>query len=259
MLEQLVQLPQVFALIAFRLAGLMVFAPLIGSDRLPKMIKLYLAGAMSLAMCMSVGQMPLPEEMPQTPWQLAVGIGGEIAFGLLTGLMLSFAFVAARWAGGLAGQQMGFNMAGNFNPAADLGDNPLGDAFFILTLFIFLQMDGHNAMVLGVRESFEAMPPLSVGVDQGSLDLFTGALAGATALAMRLAAPICVTMLVVDLSLGMLGKTIPSLNLLSVGLSIRAMVGLVVVVLGLSLTGMLLVDALEEGIAVTQLLWHSGG
>lgn len=259
MLEPLVNLPLHFALIVFRLAGLMVFAPLVGSDRLPRPIKLYLAVALALCVCGSIGRMPRPTEIPESPWLLIVGIGGEIAFGLITGLLLSLAFVAAQWAGGLAGQQMGFNMAGNFNPTADFGASPLGDAYFILTLLLFLHLDFHEAMIVGVFRSFDALPPLSVGVNPASLELLVGGVGGAAALAMRLAAPICTAMLVVDLSLGMLGKTIPSLNLLSVGLSVRALVGLVVVILGLTLTGTLLVEALDGGVQLAETLWTPTG
>lgn len=259
MLEQLINLPLHFALIVFRFAGLMVFAPLVGSDRLPRPIKVYVALALALCMCGSIARMPRPAEIPDSPWLLAVGIGGEIAFGLITGLLLSLAFVAAQWAGGLAGQQMGFNMAGNFNPTADFGGSPLGDAYFILTLLLFLHLDFHNLMIVGVFRSFDAMPPLSVGVNSDSLALLTSALGGSAALAMRLAAPICTAMLVVDLSLGMLGKTIPSLNLLSVGLSVRALVGLVVVILGLTLTASLLVEALDGGVQLAETLWTPVG
>ncbi len=252
----LAELPQLFALVVFRLAGLMMIAPVLGSDKLPRPIKLYIAVAMALCMCATIGEMPRPAAMPGSPWQLAVGLGGELAFGLLAGSMLSLGFVAARWAGGLAGQQMGFNMAGNFNPTADFGGSPLGDAYFFLAILLFLHMDGHHAMVLGIRESFEALPPLSVGLDRDGLELFTRMVAGATALALRIAGPVCVAMLVVDLSLGMLGKTIPALNLLSVGLSIRTMIGLTMVILGLAVTGSLLVGAMNDSLDLTRMLWH---
>jgi flagellar biosynthesis protein FliR len=75
---------------------------------------------------------------------------------------------------------------------------------------------------------------------------------------MRVAAPVCVAMLVVDLSLGMLGKTIPSLNLLSVGLSIRALVGITVVITGISMTGVLFGRAMSDAIDLTRLVFVGG-
>ena len=254
-LSQLTQLPLHFALVVFRIAGLMVFAPVVGSDKIPRTVKFYTAVAMALCVCSSPWAMPRPESIPDSPFLLIAGIAGEILFGLLAGLLLSLVFITARWAGGIAGQQMGFNMAGNFNPTADFGGNPLGDVYFILTLLIFLSLDAHTSMMVGVFRSFEAVPPLSFALNTDLLDLFVNTLGGATGLAMRIAAPVCTAMLVVDLSLGMLGKTIPSLNLLSVGLSIRAGVGLILCIFGLYMTSELLVDAINNGLLLTEELW----
>ena len=253
-LADLAGVPQAFALVAFRLMGLMVVAPMLGSGRIPRMVKMYLAVSMALCLA-SAGNLPVPEVMPDSPWLMALGLLGEIAFGLVAGMLLSVAFYAARWAGGVAGQQMGFNMAGALNPGADIGGNPLGDALFVLTLFVFLSLDGHLEMIMGIRQSFDHVPPLAFAVSPDTLDLLTGALASSVALALRIAAPVCVSMLVVDLSLGMLGKTIPALNLLSVGLSLRAGIGMCVVLAGMSLTGGLLADAIAEGVTLAEALW----
>ncbi len=253
-MANLLGVPQQFALVTFRLAGLMVLAPMLGSDRIPRPVKLYLALSMTLSLAVG-GGLPGPEVLPEEPWLMAAGVVGELAFGLLAGLLLSIAFNAARWAGGVAGQQMGFNLAGALDARSDVGGNPLGDLYFILTLFLFLALDGHHAMLLGVRESFEHVPPLAFGVDKNTLDLLVDSLAACATLALRIAAPICCAMLVVDLALGMLGKTIPALNLLSVGLSLRAIIGIIIVVTGLSATAYLLTNALDEGLDMATQLW----
>jgi flagellar biosynthetic protein FliR len=69
-------------------------------------------------------------------------------------------------------------------------------------------------------------------------------------LTLRLAAPMLVTMLIVDLSLGFLSKTIPQLNIMTAGLAVRAAVGMLVLALGLILTSDVLRDALLESISV---------
>jgi flagellar biosynthesis protein FliR len=53
---------------------------------------------------------------------------------------------------------------------------------------------------------------------------------------MQLAAPMLVTMLVVDMVLGFVGKTVPQLNIMSAGISMRALAGMMVLIIGLSLT-----------------------
>ena len=76
--------------------------------------------------------------------------------------------------------------------------------YFMLTLVVFLAVGGHHAMLHGVRASFDALPLLSRRRSTSRCStLLIGLFQAATALAMRLAAPMLVTMLVVDLALGL--------------------------------------------------------
>ena len=101
---------------------------------------------------------------------------------------------------------------------------------FALVIFLTLRpLGGHHAMLYGIRASFEALPLLSVGIDQSVFDLILGLFQACTALSLQLAAPMLVTMLIVDLALGFISKTIPQLNVMTAGLTIRAGVGMLVV------------------------------
>jgi flagellar biosynthesis protein FliR len=91
-------------------------------------------------------------------------------------------------------------------------------------------------MLMGVRQSFEYLPLLSLGIDRSLFHLIISLFSAATTLAIRLAAPVLVTMLVVDLVLGLIGKTMPQMNVMAAALNLRSAVGIIVVVLGLTLT-----------------------
>src|SRR4029077_12131600 len=88
------------------------------------------------------------------------------------------------------------------------------------------------------------LPLLSVGINHDVLTLLLDLFHAATILAFQLAAPVLVTMLVVDLVLGLIGRTIPQMNVMSAALSIRAGVGMLVVCLGMYLTS----DVIQRGI-----------
>ena len=66
-------------------------------------------------------------------------------------------------------------------------------------------------------------------------------------------------MLIVDLTLGFLGKTMPQLNVMTAGLSIKAMIGVVVMIVGLALysTPQVLSDAVNDSMKVVQSVWHT--
>jgi flagellar biosynthetic protein FliR len=223
----------IFLLVFFRLAGMAIFAPLFGSSQLPKRIRLMLILVISAVM---VGSVKPPPQYPDNMWDTALALGGELCFGLAMGTIMSLIFISAQWAGEIIGTQMGLNLGEVIDPAYGAQSSLVGDLYFMLTLVTFLAVGGHRAMLQGVHASFEKLPLLSLGINRSLLDLLSGLLEGATILAVRLAAPMLITMLVVDLVLGLIGKTVPQMNVMAAGLSLRSMVGIVVIIAGLTLS-----------------------
>jgi flagellar biosynthetic protein FliR len=255
-LDELLQFVPVFVLVLFRIAGLMLFAPLLGSAKIPKRVKVLLALVLAMGMTNGVAR---PAQLPVTTWGVALGIGGEMMFGLAMGMVLSFVFISAQWAGEIIGQQMGFNLNEVFDPQMGAASSVVGDIYYFLTLAIFLMVDGHRQMIRGIHESFDALPLLSVGINASVLDLIVRMLESATTLAIRLAAPVLVTMLVVDLTLGFLGKTMPQLNVMTAGLSVKSLIGLIVMVIGLALysTPNVISDAVNESMHAARVVWST--
>lgn len=255
-LDELLKLVPVFVLVLFRIAGLMLFAPLLGSAKIPKRVKALLAIILALGITAGV---PAPSHLPVTTWGVALGIGGEMMFGLAMGMVLSSVFISAQWAGEIIGQQMGFNLSEVFDPQFGAASSVIGDLYYFLTLATFLLVDGHRHMIRGIRASFDALPLLSVGIDASVLDLVVRMFQSATTLAIRLAAPVLVTMLVVDLTLGFLGKTMPQLNIMTAGMSIKSLIGLIVMIIGLALysTPNVIGDAVIDAMNSVRLVWST--
>lgn len=255
LLRQFVQYVDAWApaylLVLFRLAGLFVMAPLLGSSRIPRRVRGMLAGLIALGMAGGVRE---PVALPSDLASLTVALGGELVFGIAMGTTVALVFVAAQWAGEMIGQQMGLSIAQAFDPQFGGAGSLIGDLYFMLTLAVFMSppIDGPAALLRGVDASLAALPLLSVGINQSVLDLLTDLLVAAAALAFQLAAPMLLTMLIVDVALGCIGKTMPQMNVMSAGLSIRVLAGMIVLIVGATVTWHVLTDALDDGLSRLQ-------
>jgi flagellar biosynthetic protein FliR len=131
----------------------------------------------------------------------------------------------------------------------------------MLTMVVFLSpiVAGHEALVSGVRASFDSLPLLSAGMDRPLLDTLVGLMQSSTALAIRLAAPMLMTMLVVDLALGCIGRAMPQMNVMAMGLSLRAVIGTIVLIVGLGLTDRVIRDVLLDSSGTMQVKWMAPG
>jgi flagellar biosynthetic protein FliR len=243
-LESALQFVPTFVLAFFRIAGVMVTAPLFGSARIPRRLKVLFALVIAAAIAPTLKSITLPE----SAWKLTAGIGGELLFGLAIGTALSFTFVAVNWAGEIIGQQMGLGIGQVFDPHFGGSGSVVGDLYFFLTLVIFLIAQGHLAFLKGVRESFDALPLLTISFNQNLLDLLTAFLHSSTALALQLAAPMLVTMLLTDVVLGFIGKTIPQINVMSAGLPLRALAGMVVLIFGLMMCSRVIEESMLDSV-----------
>lgn len=252
MLDSALNFVPTFVLVVFRLAGMALYAPLFGSARIPKRVRLMLVLVLALAFTQGVAP---PAQLPETSWGLALGIGGEMMFGLAMGMVMSFVFVAVQWAGEIIGQQMGFNLGSVIDPAFGGQGSVMGDLYFMFCLVIFLWIGGHRAMIKGVRASFDALPLMSLSVNHDILKMLLDLLHAATILAVQLAAPILVTFLVVDLVLGLIGRTIPQMNVMSAALSVRSGLGILIMLLGLTLTASVIANAIDGSMEKARIGW----
>jgi flagellar biosynthetic protein FliR len=256
-LAGLTEFVQVFVLVVFRLGGMMLFAPFFGSAKVPRQMKVLITLVLAVAMCPGVKPPAGLDHM--TIWDLTVGIGGEIIFGFAMGMVLSFVFIAAQWAGELVGQQMGLNMSEVFDPQFGQAGTLVGDMYFMLSLVIFISplVNGHRAILDAVRASFHTLPLLSVGMNKPMLGMLMGLFTSCTTLALQLAGPMLVTMLVVDLSLGAISKTMPQINIMTAGLTLRSLVGLIVLIVGISLSAEVIASSMMSSNQAAQVQWSS--
>jgi len=237
-----------FLLIVFRVAGVMIMSPFFSSIRVPNVYRILFTIVVALGMA---GIDWRHIAMPADLLSLVVALTGELLFGVAMGMMISMVFIAAQWAGEMVGQQVGFSLGAVFDPQFGGSGSPIGDLYFYGTLIIFLSIGGHRLMLLGVHESLVILPPMSLVMNKDILDLLLDVFNASTVLALRLAAPVFVTLLISDVALGLLSKTMPQLNILSAGLGLRTVLGMFVLIFGIANTG----TVIQESLTTTMETW----
>ena len=223
-------------LVIVRIGGLMIFGPVFGSPMVLARVKVLLAIVLGLSVYPLLSAEHLRGagvEVDLALWTLAPVVATELMIGLVIGYMASIPLVAVQTGGLVMGQQMGLGFARFFNPAINDEADILGQLLFFLALAGFLVIGGHEAMILAILHSFDRIPLGGFGVDMDLLGLITGMLVSAYELALRVAAPVLALIFLQSVAMGFMAKTVPQLNVLSLGFLIRILVGFSIVMLGL--------------------------
>lgn len=218
-----------FLLLVCRVGGVMIAAPLIGSERVPARVKA------ALALMVSVVLAPVAGRPPALGGGLELGLaaGGEVMVGLAIGFAAKLIFAAVNMAGELADLQSAFGFAGIVSPQTQEHASVIGQLQMSLAWLIFLGANGHHVVLHGLAASLTAVP---LGAEAGLCGpALTDATAGLIAAAVRMAAPVVAAVLLADLALGLLTRAAPQMNLLAIGFPIKLAVGLVATMLALPL------------------------
>jgi flagellar biosynthesis protein FliR len=224
--EELNILLPTYLLAACRVAGVVLFAPVLSSSSIPRKVQI------AIALGITLGLMPtIPTVAVSSFASLPIAISAELAFGIALGMCANLVFLAAQWAGEMAGQQLGFTLSGIIDPTTGAETSIIGNLYLLLASVVFLLVNGHHALIRGVGASFQSLPLGSIALSRGLFDTTVGLLQSATILCLQLAAPLLFTMLIVDFSLGIAARVIPQMNVMALGMSIRAAVGLILLLI----------------------------
>ena len=212
-----------FLLTFMRISIVMFMLPVFNTNNIPTQVK----AAVSLVFCLAIWpNLTLSGEgIPLHPLWLALMVLGELFMGLALGLAVNFLFMGIQAGGELLGFQMGFTM---INFADPLTGNQTGlSAFFLwmVSLLVFLVLDGHLYMIRGFAQSFSLVPPGGLLIREELLTQILQLAGQLFSLALKIAAPVMVALFMVEVALGLVARTSPQIHIMDFGFPLKIGVG----------------------------------
>ncbi len=237
-----------FLLVVSRIGGVVMFLPMLGGASVPMQIRalLVLGLAFVIAPVVSLGA-----DAPTDPGVLTFALAGEFAVGVVIGMALRMCFVGLQIGAQLIAQESGTAFAQIADPNNGTESDMLGVFYTQLAGVVFLILGGHRALVGGTLDSFKKVPLLQAQADMAeSSNLIVASLTAGCELGLRVAAPVLITLLVVNVALGFLARTFPQLNVITVGFSIKGVLAFVLVAVTLPMGMDVFLSVLESTMTV---------
>jgi len=157
----------------------------------------------------------------------------EILVGVMIGFVFTLLFMAVHGGGSIIGYQVGFHMAQVVDPTTQDQQSVMAQIWFVVAMLIFLSIDGHHLVIRAFNDSYTVMPPGHVVIASGVGDLIVRYTTYVFVVALKIAAPVMVTLFLTDVALGTVAKMMPTMNVFIVGFPLKIGVGLVVVAMSL--------------------------
>jgi flagellar biosynthetic protein FliR/FlhB len=149
----------------------------------------------------------------------------EVAAGLTLGFLTSLCFYMVRIAGNLMDMQMGFAMVSMFDPTSNSNTTLIERLLYWFSLVIFFIVDGHHMLIKSLIQSFSVIKLGSFFLNQASINIIFKAFIEYFGIAIQIGIPIVLILLFTDLTMSLIARTVPQLNIMILGLPIKIMVG----------------------------------
>lgn len=229
-----------------RIGAALLAAPIFGAVGVPVQLRVGLAGAIAVMVCVWS-----PLQAPPALFSLdgALMVAGEVLVGLALGFVLQIIFAAPLIAAEIISGTMGLSMAVASDPASGGRSTALGQYFSVILALIFLALGAHLHFLSLVVESYRVFPPGETWL--GAERLHTIAAFGGEmfAMAVAIALPVTLVLLIVQVVTGVLSRSAPSLNLFALGLPAGVLAGIAALIAASPLLAEQLIDVSHAAVA----------
>jgi flagellar biosynthetic protein FliR len=153
------------------------------------------------------------------------------------GTCASIVLAAVEVAGHVVDTEIGFSMANVIDPAFGGTSALMGTFKYLLISVIFMAMNGHHLFLWGLSESFNVLPAGLAYLPSAWAEVAVQAAGRMLLIAVVLSCPVWASLLITDVALGVLARSVPQLNIFVVGMPVKALVGLAVLSASLGFYG----------------------
>jgi flagellar biosynthetic protein FliR len=215
-----------FVMLFVRITATLVTAPLLGHQSIPAQTKI------GLGLFVAYVMYPIAAHQTAVINQQLAGIVlialKETMVGVLIGFTLGIVFAGVRYAGELISSSMGFNAANMFDPESTQTMPVLGEFMYMITLLIFLLINGHHFVFEALYVTFKAVPIGMLTFSEPLMQSLIHLTGMMFVVGVKIAAPVLVAIFLTNVGLSILARVMPQANILMMSFPITISVGLLV-------------------------------
>jgi flagellar biosynthetic protein FliR len=218
----------VYILVLTRISGVFFMAPVLGSRNIPPQVKIGLSLIFALLLMPFIAPPPLDNNINLVA--LTLMIAKELSVGAIIGFTATLIFTGFLLAGQIIDFQMGFGMVNVVDPLSNVSVSIIGQFKNMMAVLVFLAINGHHFFFSALSRSFEILPLTTFSLTQGVTSSFINIVADVFIIGFKIGAPAIGVLLISELAVGIIARTVPQMNVFVVGIPMKITVGFIAVI-----------------------------
>lgn len=218
-----------FLLILVRITAFIFIAPVFGQNGVPSRVKIGI-GAMTAVLLFGVVERPALEYTSVVGY--AIYVLREGITGLLIGFAANICSSIILFAGNVIDMDIGLSMATEFNPEMATQATVSGNFYYYLIMLLLVASNMHVYVLRAVCDSFHLIPVGGAVFEWDHLFLaMTRYMTDLFIIAFRIFLPVFACIMILNCILGIMAKVAPQMNMFSVGMQMKVLVGFTIMFL----------------------------
>jgi flagellar biosynthetic protein FliR len=218
-----------FIVVLMRLSGIMFTAPIFSNAQIPFRIRGFIVMVISLVAFPPIAQKGLITP-PETFVELMTIGSGEVMIGATIGFLVRLVFTIFRVSGQFYSIQMGFGIINVFDPLAQTSVPIISQLKSVILSVLFLIIGGHRYLLEAIFKSYKWVPTIyDLNIRIISHE-FLVHFSRVFSVGFMMGTPLIGVVFLMTVSLGILSKLAPQMNVMVIGFAVKVLVGLIVFV-----------------------------
>ena len=211
-------------MISVRILALLLSASVFMLPSMPNTVKFWLSVALSIII-VPVSGASIPSITLGSLHFLILMILREFLIGTALGFISGIPLYALQTSGFIDGTLMGLNMMNMFDPTSQSQVSVLAQMKYMLAIWFYLHWDGHMLLLRALVESVRLVPvgislwqdPVTVPWIEWMQYVFV--------IAMKISLPVFGAVLLAEVGLGFVARTVPQMNVFVIGIPLKITIG----------------------------------
>lgn len=224
-----------FGLILIRMSTFVVSAAIFNIHTISAPLKILISIVFAITMFNTVATNEALVRLHESENNILLFAGREALIGLVLGFVTRFFFFAVTMAGELVSLSMGLGQAQMFNPMIGSMGNAMEQFYSVIATLVFFAFNGHHTMINGIAESFSVMQVAQMNFYSSSLSEVVLRVQSFFIIGVKMAAPVMISMMVVQLGIALLSRVVPQINVIVTSASVTVLIGFAIIFVSLPL------------------------
>ncbi len=225
----------VFFLVLVRCSIVLTLFPFFGDKTIPQLVKILFSFVIAIAFYPLLKKSHAFDLVLNDAWIASpVGILTQVCLEAIFAFALSFIaktiFDALNFGSYLIGSFMGFGSAATFDNHQESYASIVSQFQMVFIMLLFLSLGGHSMLIQALYKSYEIVGIGCMRINQDVNNIFISLGGFVIAFAFQVSAPVSLSVFLVNVTFGVMAKTMPQLNIYSISSIVTTLIGIMLLI-----------------------------